>query len=159
MLRAIEAVPTYYENPLREITISNAGEVSLCPEFDHETLKLLDKYLSSVDQKTGLHKETFPIRDIDSDPTIRGYRRGMYSLSSDLRSHLPFIHLPEYLISYLSLKSDQEPAEEESKCSLRCSAEYSKILHYQRFQRNIQRTSIQKFEQIYGSLLSQMHYN
>lgn len=94
----------------------SAGEYSLYPTTDKHTIEYLNRYLERLDtDATGMHRDACDPRDVPSVLDIRGYRKGLYSLKTDERSYVPFLLLPDYLLSYLSASIRDEPEEDEGR--------------------------------------------
>lgn len=121
VLKVIENVSTYYESPKNDIRIKSCGEFSLCPDPDQKCIDELEKYLESVEPATGLHPDIVDLRDKVSVLDIRRFKKGCYSPELDMQSHLPFLHLPDYLLSYLSvaIKEDIQRGQSEGKNKFR----------------------------------------
>lgn len=103
-------MPTYYETPLKDIRIVKSGEFTFYPEVDTNAAEEIQKY---IDRKViggrKVEEDVVDVRDVGSDMLRGRYKAGMYSYGKDLRSYMPFLHLPEHLL-YLY------PSGEESKC-------------------------------------------
>ncbi|KAF2897965.1 hypothetical protein ILUMI_08217 [Ignelater luminosus] len=98
VLKAIEKVPTQYEAPTKKIQIIKCGEFTFYPIPDPKDMKKLEKFLATKDALTHLHEDVIDPRDTDSVMLRRRYKRGLYSHIADLKSYLPFLHLPQYLL-------------------------------------------------------------
>lgn len=61
-------------------------------------MKRLEKFLATKDTLTNLHEDVIDPRDAESIMFRWRFKRGLYSCITDLRSYLPFLHLPQYLL-------------------------------------------------------------
>lgn len=89
------------------------------PSVDKKTVKEMDEYLKNVHPATGLHIDVIdPTEKPSGVWDVRRYREGLYGLGSDMQSHLPFLHLPDYLVAYLCLRPKEEVEGEEGTTTL-----------------------------------------
>lgn len=113
VLKIIENVPTHYESPKQEIKIVRCGEYTLSTEVEptEKSMQQLEKYLSKVETKddgTLVIKDEIDDRDVDSLTYETRLNEGFYCIDEDLKSHFPFLHLPDYLLLALLHEQDGE---------------------------------------------------
>lgn len=108
MLELLENIPTHYQAPLKKVTIIRSGEYGINENMFAEDAELLKKHLET---KPELREDVLDPKDCPSELNELYYKRGMYFLCTDLKSNLPFLHLPDYL-TYLCAREVQEPGAE-----------------------------------------------
>lgn len=120
ILQMIEKVPTHYEAPLKKIEIVCCGEFVVGARPDKKALKEIDKYLATSVEVSGLHEDVVDLRDVASELIRRRYKRGLYYNTTDMRSYMPFLHLPSSMLNkYLNDEIvDEEMSEEEKDCKM-----------------------------------------
>lgn len=105
VLKHIEAVPTYYEAPKYPITIELSGEVTLDRIPDYLTSNQREEFkalLPSIflDSLLGPRSDYDKVPEPMSKFDLTRYKKGMYGLRTDMKSYLPFAHLPDYLMPH-----------------------------------------------------------
>lgn len=108
MLQLLENIPTHYQAPTKNVTIIRSGEYGVEEKLIAKDAELLKKYLET---KPELREDLIDPRDSPSESKELNYKRGFYFLCTDLKSNLPFLHLPDYL-TYLCSREFEETAVE-----------------------------------------------
>ncbi|XP_018320371.1 problable inactive peptidyl-prolyl cis-trans isomerase-like 6 [Agrilus planipennis] len=121
VLKIIEGVRTHHEAPVDNLRIVAAGEFTLYPRVDEEAMIELNKYIETREMISMVHEDVIHPGDVESSMIVCSkFLKHCYALKTDLRSYLPFIHLPSYLLFkflYERILVREEEEEEEEGVS------------------------------------------
>ncbi|CAH0564114.1 unnamed protein product [Brassicogethes aeneus] len=126
ILKQIENVATKNEQPLLNIEIIRAGEFKMYPSKD-ETDLISPQVFRTLDFQEDL--QNIFVSEPPSLFDLSKYQQGMYCMHTDLKSHMPFVYLPDLLMKYMEeIEEPQEgDHEQDSSTPLTPCSEYQPV--------------------------------